>query len=102
MKIIWSDFAQVQLQNILHYYQIVATPKIAQKIVAGIVETTFILKDQPYIGTIAQRLRDRNKEYRYMVYKNYKIIYSVESENNLIKITDVFDTRQNPDKITRN
>ena len=101
MKIIWSGFAQKKLKNILEYYKIKATPKVAQRIVSGIVKTTLSLRDQPYIGTIEQQLKGRNKQYRYMVYKKYKIIYSVNLENDTIEITDVFDTRQNPDKLKK-
>jgi mRNA-degrading endonuclease RelE of RelBE toxin-antitoxin system len=43
-----------------------------------------------------------NDNYRYIVCGNYKIIYSVDIEEQLIKIADVFDTRQNPIKIKRN
>ena len=47
-------------------------------------------------------LIERNDNYRYIVCGNYKIIYSVDIEEQLIKIADVFDTRQNPIKIKRN
>jgi plasmid stabilization system protein ParE len=40
--------------------------------------------------------------FRYMIYKNHKIIYLVNLEENLIEIYDVFDTRQNPIKMNRN
>jgi len=43
----------------------------------------------------------RNREYRYLVYKNYKIIYWINTAKNRIDIIDVFDTRQNPVKISR-
>ncbi|WP_288462381.1 hypothetical protein [uncultured Chryseobacterium sp.] len=46
-------------------------------------------------------LEDRIIPYHYIVESNYKIIYSVDEENQLIKIADVFDTRQNPKKIAR-
>lgn len=39
--------------------------------------------------------------YRYLVCDNYKISYSVDVELKLIKIADVFDTRQNPVKMKR-
>jgi mRNA-degrading endonuclease RelE of RelBE toxin-antitoxin system len=43
-------------------------------------------------------LENRNIEYHYIVESNYKIIYSIDDENQFIKIADVFDTRQNPEK----
>ena len=50
---------------------------------------------------IEDLLVDRDHIYRYIVCDNYKIIYSVNIELKLIKIADVFDTRQNPIKIKR-
>lgn len=51
---------------------------------------------------IEDLLIDREDDYRYIVCDNYKIIYSVDIELQLIKIADVFDTRQNPITIKRN
>jgi hypothetical protein len=42
-------------------------------------------------------LKDRKFIYRFIVVRNYKIIYWIE--DNYIKIASVFDTRQNPNKI---
>ena len=50
---------------------------------------------------IEDLLVDRDDTYRYIVCDNYKIIYSVNIALKLIKIADVFDTRQNPIKIKR-
>ena len=38
---------------------------------------------------------------KYLVFKNYKLIYSADTENGFIKIADIFDTRQNPTKLQR-
>jgi len=55
----------------------------------------------PRIGQRELLLEDRPIEYYYIVESNYKIIYSIDDGDFLIKIVDVFDTRQNPDKIER-
>lgn len=41
---------------------------------------------------IEELLIDRPNEYRYIVYKNYKIIYSIDYKLQLIKIADILDT----------
>lgn len=46
-------------------------------------------------------LRHRPIEYRFIIVSNYKIIYSLDDEKQLIKIADVFDTRLDPQKIRR-
>tara|TARA_R110002020_G_scaffold47905_5_gene136870 strand:- start:7625 stop:7810 length:186 start_codon:yes stop_codon:yes gene_type:complete len=55
----------------------------------------------PQIGQEEELPIQREILYRYLVYKNYKLIYSVDTENGFIKIADVFDTRQNPPKLKR-
>lgn len=54
-----------------------------------------------FIGQEEELLKQRKIGYRYLVFKNYKLIYSVDTENGFIKIADVFDTRQNPPKLKR-
>lgn len=35
------------------------------------------------------------------IFEYYKVIYFINSEKNQVEITDVFDTRQNPIKMSR-
>lgn len=42
---------------------------------------------------------ERPQEFRYLIATNYKIIYYINDEKQRIVIANVFDTRQNPDKI---
>lgn len=79
------------------YYKLVANESIAEKIKKSIFSATKILVKQPFIGQIEENLADLKQSHRYLVEGNYKIIYRVIDEN--IYITDVFDCRQNPQKI---
>lgn len=101
-KIIWSDFAVSQLDNIFEYYADKANIKVATKIIQHLILTPDKLIENPYIGKVEEFLLERKESYRYLIYTNYKIIYSVDEKNKLIKIADVFDTRQNPLKLKRN
>jgi plasmid stabilization system protein ParE len=100
-KLIWSDFAEIQLDEIYEYYEKAAGVKIASKIVTGIIEASEKLRKASFIGQEEELLKERTIQYRYLVFKNYKIIYSVDEQNGLVKIADVFDTRQNPSKLKR-
>lgn len=62
--------------------------------------STLELKNQPEIGQIEELLIDRPQNFRYLVFKNYKIIYWINYPFNRIEIANVFDTRQNPQKLT--
>ena len=100
-EIIWSDFADTQLDEIYEYYEKKAGKTIALKIIRGIINEPEKLVKLSLIGQKEELLKERKIEYRYFVYKNYKLIYSVDNENGFIRIADVFDTRQNPPKLKR-
>lgn len=97
LKIYWTDFSKNELQNIFSYYVTNASLKVANKIISEITNKILILKSQPKIGQKEELLKDRKGDFRYLVNKNYKIIYRVKIES--IEILDVFDTRQNPKKM---
>ncbi len=100
-KIIWSRFAESQLDEIFEYYKKEASPKVAKKLLKDLINEPKKLIKSPEIGQEEELLKQREIHYRYFVFKNYKLIYSVDKENGFIKIADVFDTRQNPPKIKR-
>lgn len=101
MKTIWSEFAENQLDGIYEYYERKAGPRIAKKLLKGIINESEKLIKTPLIGQEEEFLKERKINYRYLVYKNYKLIYFVDIENGFVKIADVFDTRQNPPKLKR-
>lgn len=101
LKIYWTDFSKTQLQDIFNYYKENASLKIAKSITTGIAKETLKLQKQPTIGPIEELLIDRPNEFRYLIYKNYKIIYWINKNENRIEIIDVFDSRQNPVNLKR-
>jgi plasmid stabilization system protein ParE len=101
LKIKWTDFSKKELRNIFEYHKDKASIKVAKKLVSGIAKETLKLKKHPTIGQEEELLKNDPREFRYLVYKNYKIVYLVVLEKNIIEIFDVFDTRQNPIKMNR-
>ena len=97
MKILWSDYALAKLEEIFDYYQAKASSIVARSLVKAIIQKTLILESNPFVGVKESLLSDRPDEYRFLVYKNYKIIYRYN--DHLIRINTVFDSRQNPFKI---
>jgi plasmid stabilization system protein ParE len=77
----------------------VATSKVADKIRKSIFDSTRHLTKQPLIGTVEENLMDLKQGHRYLVAGNYKIIYRIIHDN--IYITDIFDCRQNPQKMKK-
>jgi len=95
--VIWTDSAKKELQNIYDYYCYKASRKIADKISNSIVDRTINLAQTPRMGRKEDLLNNLNKEIRYLVDGNYKIVYWIEE--NLVFIASVFDCRQNPKKM---
>jgi len=101
LKIFWTNFSLQELERIYEYYREKAGIRIAKKLVDGIYKETLKLKKQPKIGQVEELLKNRKEEFRYLVFKSYKIIYWINYEKKQVEINDVFDTRQNPIKIER-
>jgi len=53
----------------------------------------------PYLGQQEEYLEHMGLSHRRVIEGNYKIIYRIEGET--IVITDIFDSRQNPDKMKK-
>ena len=98
MKVYWSDFASETLRDIYIYYKGVAGKNIADKIKKTVFSATKQLGKYPKSGTVEDNLTILGEDHRYIIKGNYKIIYKPVKEGLLI--TDVFDTRQDPEKIT--
>jgi len=97
VKVFWSDKALSQLEEIYDYYKVKASIALARKLVKSIIEKTIILELNPLIGEKELLLAERTYEYRFLVEKNYKIIYRFKDKQ--VKIISVFDCRQNPEKM---
>jgi len=98
MKVIWSDFAAISLYDIFKYYEAAASKNVAQRIKSRIFSATRQLKRYPESGQIEPSLKLLGENHRYLVEGNYKIIYRKVPEG--ILISDVFDTRQDPVKMS--
>ncbi|MFY0672250.1 MAG: type II toxin-antitoxin system RelE/ParE family toxin [Bacteroidia bacterium] len=100
-QVIWSGFAEEKLDEIHDYYLNKAGENVASTLVVGIILAANSIISQPLRGQVEKRIKIKGNEFRYLVYKSYKLIYSVDNQRKLIKISDVFDARQNPDKTDR-
>jgi plasmid stabilization system protein ParE len=99
LKVFWTQFAEDKLKDIYDYYYNKVSKAVAEKLIIGILNKTIGLEKSPLIGQREPLLADRHQEFRYLVYKNYKIIYWVNQYNKRIEIVNVFDCRQNPEKL---
>lgn len=89
LTIFWTDFSMQELERIYTYYRDHAGISIAKKLVNGIYSETLKLRKQPKIGQLEELLKHREEQFRYLVFKSYKIIYWINDEKNQIEIIDV-------------
>ena len=71
LKVVWLRLAEEKLEDIYNYYREKAGIKTARKIV----DTTIDLEYNPEIGQTEELLVHKGKEFRYLIYKNYKVVY---------------------------
>lgn len=99
VRVLWTDSALSQLEDIYDYYKVKASSGIAKKLVKALIAQTIVLESNPLIGIKEPLLSERPYEYRFLLKDNYKIIYRFNE--NLIRVISVFDCRQNPQKIEK-
>jgi len=97
MKIFWTKFALDSLSEAYNYYKENVGIKIACNIRDSILSGSNQLENHSFSGQIEDFLLDLDEGHRYIIRGNYKIIYKIQ--NRKVYVTDVFDTRQNPDKL---
>ena len=99
LNVSWTQFAENKLEDIFEYYKFKAGVRIAQALVDGIIDSSLTLEFNAFGGQREELLSDRIQDFRYLVFKNYKIIYWIDEPQNTVFISNIFDTRQNPDKL---
>lgn len=74
--------------------------KIAQRLNDRIEDDVSRLAINPLMGAIEPLLNNRRLEYRSLVvHEHYKLVYRIEEPH--IYIVDLWDTRREPDKLSR-
>jgi toxin ParE1/3/4 len=96
-KIIWTNPAVDDLSEIFLFLEITINIEKAEEITTKLYQRVDDLFDFPEMGTTAYDRHDIKSQYRYLVEKPYKILYSVL--NDIIYIEAVYDTRQDPMRV---
>ena len=97
MVVEWSERASMRLGEIFEYLEKEASKRTARKIVNQIYSCADIPIKNPLAGPREESLTNRDREFRYLVQGNYKIIYQVDLER--VVVSTVFDCRQDPERI---
>jgi plasmid stabilization system protein ParE len=98
VKLVYLPSARKHFREAMEYLHREAGPRVTAKIRAGILDEAERLKQFPGGGQEEEYLSHLGKGHRRLVQGNYKIIYRIEGE--VIYITDIFDTRQDPARMS--
>lgn len=93
-KIKWSDEAKSDVKNIYDFIKLKSV-EAAKNLVTNIrnAPKSVVFENQYSADEFASQCRK-------IVVKNYKILYVTDVQNKTINVIAVFDTRQNPDKLS--
>ncbi len=99
MKLVYSEYALEQLQQILDFliYGQGVPPQKALEIRDKILDKADTILSNVYAPQREEFLEHLQLSHRRLIVGNYKIVYTIKPDH--VLITDVFDTRQDPDKM---
>ncbi|WP_456313209.1 type II toxin-antitoxin system RelE/ParE family toxin [Pseudomonas shirazensis] len=99
LTVYWTQFAEDKLNDIFEYCKFKAGIKVAQTLVNGIIDVSLTLEFNAYGGQKEELLSEKIEDFRYSIFINYKIIYWIDEHRQIVYVSNIFDTRQNPQKL---
>ena len=97
MQILWLKSAELDVKEVISYYEQISE-QITKKIILHIIESVYKLADFPEVGIASEQ--DSSLRKLIVTKYNYIIVYKIEE--GYVKVVQVFDTRQDPDKLKYN
>ncbi|WP_026976432.1 type II toxin-antitoxin system RelE/ParE family toxin [Flavobacterium tegetincola] len=97
--VVVTHFALKQIDSIYNYYLERVSKKIAEKIKLELLYAIKTLKNADVEWQEDEQLKYLNKNHKRLICGNYKIIHYCSQVENIVYVTDVFDSRQNPIKV---
>jgi plasmid stabilization system protein ParE len=97
MKLVYTEQAIASLQECLDFFPAEVPAQKVNEVRDRILAKADKLLESPYMGQHEEYLDHLGQSHRRVIEGHYKIIYKVEGE--LIIITDIFDSRQDPSKM---
>ena len=91
MKIVISNEAYKDIESIFEYISFDSI-KYANETLSNIYSLIYKLETFPYLGKYVPEFS--SKQYRQLLYKSYKIVYSVSEEKNTIYIHFIIHTKR--------
>ncbi|MEY4905079.1 MAG: hypothetical protein RLZZ292_2894 [Bacteroidota bacterium] len=95
----WENSTRKDILKIHAFIAKNVSVELANETVRGLYNAVEPLRNTPERFSREQSLLHRKEMFRYIKYKKYKILYSVERQ--VVHILSIFPARQNPKKLVR-
>ena len=101
MQVKWTQRALKRLNIAVNYGLREFGETTALQFYRRVISYEPLLATNPYMGKVEKILKSRKVEYRsFVVHPHYKLIYYVNEKKQCVVITYLFDTRQDPEKLS--
>jgi mRNA-degrading endonuclease RelE of RelBE toxin-antitoxin system len=97
-KVVVTHFAVYQIRSIYDYYSFHVSVAKAKKLKSAIISSIKTLKTEKVEWQEDEFLGYPNKNHKRLICGHYKIIYYFNPIENVVYVTDVFDSKQDPVK----
>lgn len=102
MQVIWQKDAQRELQKVLRYGKENFGIRVMERFYEQIGRYEVLLAANPYMGPLEPLLAERRTSYRsFVVHEHYKLIYWVDEEKEILYVSDLWDTRREPEGLVK-
>lgn len=96
-RIKWDKLARESLLEILRYGSLTWGKKAARDMRLRIKESEKLLSANPFMGKTEPELKGKELQFRsFVIHKHYKLIYYYMSDEDILRIVDLWDTRMEP------
>ena len=101
-KVLFTDTAKEDLRTLaLRIAEVSKDKELAKRFVLGIRQSCKVLETFPESGAIPRDRVLKSAEFRFLVYKDYLIFYTVDKENAAVNIVAVFNGKNDYMRIMR-
>lgn len=100
-EVVWTQFAQKVLSEIYQFYKMKVGANIAFKIRNRILQDSLILESNPNAFQKEFAFEQNGIGFHYLVSGHYKLIYFINENSHQVVIVHVFDSRRNPELMTK-
>ena len=97
-KIVFTSKARRNLKGISDHYQRTASPRVANKVREGIIDSTEKLKTFPHRKPILSGTEDMNPPVRYTKKWSFKILFRIFSGKKQVQVLGIRHDKEPPEK----